>query len=319
MDVTLSAKSVLLVQHSFDQNKFISEVNDSLSGISPVDEESLPEITIPKDLIFRSPISKIRGLASSISNQLSDFKDENNIRDDEILSAFLNTNFNFSNQVQYFPDEPDFNGSLLSLIQRRFSNVELPSQTHPANDVIYSIRLFSVKRKKVQIKTQLQQWFVAFGSNTISSLIDMIICPLCELSKRISVNHLQPPMLDNGEQIIFGFGDGFNVPISTFSNAMNRHIKYTSPGGCFHALLFDAAFAVHVSDYSGFPKEIGGKGVNPPNCMKCLHKVAPICVRKETKGFEFLCKDCFQNDESSNGNEFTVDLSDFFFRHYKKL
>ena len=140
----------------------------------------------------------------------------------------------------------------------------------------------------------------------------MFKCPLCELSRRMNQTHLIPSTLRDGDNVIYDIDDNFAIPLSIFSDSINKEIQYTSEGGCTHTIIIDSCFAVNTTDPSSFPIEIGGKGATPPMCMKCHNCSGPIFIKKDD-GIYFLCNECLKKENSNQNCTFSINLTDFFF------
>jgi hypothetical protein len=290
-------------------DSFLDEVNSCLALCDFGDLPPPPPV--PPAFRARSPVDRVKQLGSDLGIQLQSIAEDQKIPTNQIVSAFIQSSFDFSTNLRAFRDDPDLSQSLWNYLNFHRPSVSIPTPLCPANDLLYSFFVLSVKLKPSVTQTVMHQWIVALGSNSLSQFANSIICPICQLGRITSGPHGIPKsVLVNGE-LIFDIGDAFERPISSVIKEVNRHCKFGSEGGCSHAFICGFVGAIHAESAEGFPVEIGGKGATPPYCCRCAEEPAPIAVLTDSE-FGFFCKACFES-ETHRDDAVVVDLTEHFF------
>lgn len=310
MNVTFSGRKVLCSAKSLDKSETIlQEINDCLELCKFEDTADPP--AIPENLTFKSPIQSIKELASEIGMELQHAVETTGSSPDEVLASFIHHDFDFSNTLSRYKDDPDMTRSMWAVIHTRLPNVHIPVPDLPANDLLFSIYVLSAKTRPTLTKPCLHQWILIPGSFPIRDLANKITCPLCKLSDEFAGPHCVPRTFIFPENRVFDFQNGFETRVSDTITSVNEVFRFQSRGGCSHVLICGAVIGVHLDSHENLPCEIGGRGANPPYCWKCDVRPASICVR-ENDEFEFFCPICFKSETFDEG-AFITDLSESFF------
>lgn len=244
MNLTFSPKVAICSPKNFNSDKFISNVNEALSDLDFLTDDPPPPI--PKEIMYEPPVFKVKKLASEIGNILEKAKSETSIKDAEILSSFINFNFDFSTNCQVRSNEIEPLRTVFDFISKNRKNVHYPSPLYPANDTLIVVSIMSSKSTNYELKRQIHQCFAALGSNTLLELAEMIVCPLCKISEVTAGPHCVPEQLEINGKIFYNFNDGFNKPLNKVLSQINCCGNYKSKGGCTHLIVFNGGFAVNV-------------------------------------------------------------------------
>jgi hypothetical protein len=309
--ITSSATRTLCSPASVpNSDSFLDEVNSCLALCDFGDLPPPP--LVPREFRARSAVDRVKQLGSDLGIQLQSIAEDRKIATNPIVSAFLHSTFDFSSTLKAFKDDPDLSTSIWSFVNGNRPSVVIPTPHAPANDLLYSFFVLSVKLKPSVTKTVLHQWILALGSNSLGSFANSIVCPVCELGRFTSGQHAIPKNFLINDELIFDMGASFDQPISSVIKETNRYYKVGSEGGCSHTFLCGLVVAVHVDSVSGFPVEIGGKGATPPYCSKCGDEPGPIAVMSNESAIAFFCKECLRSETLSDGASI-VDLTAHFF------
>ncbi|OHT09245.1 hypothetical protein TRFO_21887 [Tritrichomonas foetus] len=259
-EYTYSPRNVLCNPTKLNSKNFINEVNEVISDLDFLTDDPPPNV--PESLIYKSPIFKMKELASDIGDILEHIKFSNradNIKDGEIIASFINSNFDFSTDYQLGIHEMHSKlRTVFDILSKYVDNstdnsdisdgkifFRYPSKLYLANEILFTVSVLSAKSSNVDVKRQITQCFLALGSNTLKQVLSLIICPLCVIAASSAGAHCSPSQFEIDGKTYFNFDGGFDVPLSHVVTKLNCVCNYKSTGGCNHFILFSSAYAIH--------------------------------------------------------------------------
>lgn len=246
MELTFSPKVAFCSPKEYNHNKFISDVNSSLSDLDFLTDDPPPPI--PKEIMYEPQYFKIKKMASEIGNILERAKTEHFLKEDDVISSFLKADFNFTKDFQLRTDDIESIRNVFDFVSKNHKNVHFASPMYPANDTLIVVSLMTPKSTNSELKRQVHQCFLVLGRNTFHQLADKFICPICRISEIMADTHCAPAQLEVDNKIIYNFNHEFDKPISSILTKINCCGNYKSNGGCTHLISFNCAFAVHVDE-----------------------------------------------------------------------
>lgn len=268
MDLTFSPKVAICSPTNFNNDEFVSNVNSALADLDFLTDEPPPPI--PSELMYEPPIFKIKKMASKIGNILEKTKSEKSLKDGEILSSFINSDFDFSTDYQIKSHEIEQLRTVFDFISKNRKNVHYASPIYPANDILVIVSVMTPKSTNYELKRQVHQCLIALGSNTLSQLFKKIVCPICKIAEVTAGPHCVPDQIEVDGKVHYNFNKGFDKPLSQVLTKINCCGNFKSKGGCTHLIVFNGAFAVHVEDsaHANFTEAIISSPPQPANNEK---------------------------------------------------
>lgn len=268
MDLTFSPKVAICSPNNFNNDEFLSNVNSALADLDFLTDEPPPPI--PSELMYEPPIFKIKKMASQIGNILEKVKSEKSIKDGEILSSFINSDFDFSTNYQIKSHEIEQIRTVFDFISKNRKNVHYASPMYPANDILVVVSVMTPKSTNYELKRQVHQCLIALGSNTLNQLFQKIVCPICKIAEVTAGPHCVPDQFEVDGKVHYNFDKGFDKPLRQVLTKINCCGNFKSKGGCTHLIVFNGAFAVHVEDsaHANFTESIISTPPQPVNSEK---------------------------------------------------